>query len=140
MPPAPAPAPGSPPATAITAAVLGVVSAAVPTLALLFIVVMAGSDLWEMEAVWLLVPLLVVVGLVAGAVLLLTGRSWRVLAASAGALTALVLVAFTLGGWGGGPFGLVGLLLPLATTVLAVLPRTRLWVAARRSASARPAS
>jgi hypothetical protein len=138
--PGSAPAPGSPPGPAVTAAVLGVVSAAVPLLALLFVVVMAGSELWEAGAVWLLIPVVVVLGLVAGAVLLLTGRSWLVLALSAGVMTALMLVAFTLGGWGVGPFGVLGLLLPLATTVLAGLPRTRLWVTARRSASARTAS
>jgi hypothetical protein len=125
------------PGPAIAAAVLGVVSATVPALALLFVAVMAGSELWESDAAWLLVPVVLVAGLIAGAVLLLLGRSWLALALPAGALTALVLAGYLLGGWGGGgPFGPVSLLAPPATTVLSALPSVRHWVAARRWARA----
>jgi hypothetical protein len=68
------------PGPAIGAAVLGVVSATVPALALLFVAVMAGSELWESDAAWLLVPVALVARLIARAVLLLLGRSWLALA------------------------------------------------------------
>ena len=120
------------PVPAIAAAVLGVLSAFVPAVFALAAFALTGGDLDD--NVWLLiaVPIVLVLGLLTGAVLLLTGRSWWVLAASAGALSALLFYGYASGGWGGGPFGVLTLVIPLLTTVLAVLPRVRDWVAARR--------
>ena len=122
-----------PPVPAIAAAVLGLLSAFVPAVFALAAFAFSGGE-FEGNA-WLLlaVPLLLVVGLLVGGVLLLTGRSWRVLGVSAGALTALLVFGYASGGWGGGGFGVLTVLVPLLTTVLAVLPRVRSWVAARRA-------
>ena len=79
------------------------------------------------------VPLVYLVGLVVGAVVLLMGRSWWVLALFAGTLAALVTIGYVTGGWGG-PFLELAILVPLVATVLAVLPGVRRWVAARRAA------
>jgi hypothetical protein len=47
-----------------------------------------------------------------------------------------VLTGYLMGGWDAGAFGVLTVLVPLLTTVLAVLPRVRQWVAARRAARA----
>ena len=124
------------PVPAILAVVLGVLSAFVPAVFALAAFAFSGGQ-FEGNA-WLLiaVPIVLVLGLLAGSVLLVTGRSWWVLAASAGVLTALLLYGYASGGGGGGAFALLTLVIPLLTTVLAVLPRVRGWVAARRGARA----
>jgi hypothetical protein len=124
----------STPAQAIAAAVLGVLSAFVPAIFALAAFAFSGGR-FEGNA-WLLiaVPLVLVLGLLAGAVLLLTARSWSVLAVTAGVLSALLLYGQASGGWGAGVFGVLTLLVPLVTAVLAALPRVRSWVDARRSA------
>ncbi len=129
----PAPVHRTPPVPAIAAAALGVLSAFVPAIFALAAFAFSGGR-FEGNA-WLLiaVPALFVLGLLAGAALLLTGRSWAVLAITAGVLSALLLYGQASGGWGAGAFGVLTLLFPLVTTVLAVLPRVRSWIAARRS-------
>ena len=72
--------------------------------------------------------------LLAGAVRLVLGRSWLGVALPAGALTALLLAGYEMGGWGGGSFGVLTVVVPLITTVVAALPRVRSWVAGRRRA------
>ena len=42
-------------------------------------------------------------------------------------LSALLLYGQVSGGWGAGAFGVLTLLVPLITTVLAALPRVRGW-------------
>jgi hypothetical protein len=123
-----------PPAPAIGAALLGLLSAGVPALFALIAVAFSGGHLER--GVWLLVvvPLVLLGGLAVGAVLLLLGRSWLALALPAGALTALVLTGYLMGGWGGGSFGVLALVIPLITAVLAASPRVRHWVTARRRA------
>jgi hypothetical protein len=133
--PPPSPTRGTIPGEAIAAAVFGLLSAVVPTFAVLFLVLIGWGELDATAWLQLLVPVAVIGGLVVGSVRLLRGRSWLLLAVSAGALTAFVLDMFLTGGWGGGPFGLLALLIPLAATVLAVLTGVRAWVAARRSAA-----
>ena len=83
-----------------------------------------------------------VVGLLAGALRLLLGRSWLGLAVTAGALTALLIGSMLRGGLGGGShgFGTISLLVATAATVLAVLPVTRRWVAARQRERRSPGS
>src|SRR5688500_17897814 len=129
-----APTHGTIPGPAIAAAVFGLLSAAVPAFLVLFFVLISGGELDTTAWLQLLVPVGLIAGLVVGAVRLLRGRSWLALAVSAGALTALTLAGFLSGGWGGGPFGLLAVLVPLAAAVLATLPGVRAWVAARRSA------
>jgi hypothetical protein len=123
-----------PPAAAIVAAVLGLVSCALPALLLLVVLALAGPGGLE-DAAWVdyALPLLLVCALVAGAVLLLLGRSWLALAASAGVLVALMVAARVLGGWGGGPIWLLGWAAPGLAVVLSALPVVRSWVAERRA-------
>ncbi|SNR33471.1 hypothetical protein [Blastococcus mobilis] len=134
MHPAAGPTRRRPPAPAIAAAVLGLLSASVPAIFLLAAIAFSGGRV-EGNA-WLLiaVPVLLVLGLLVGGVLLLAGRSWSVLAVTAGVLAALLVYGQAVGGWGAGAFGVLTLLFPLITTVLAVLPRVRAWVTARRVA------
>jgi hypothetical protein len=126
-----------PPAAAILAAVLGLLSCALPALFLMIAVALSEPDGLEQPA-WIDValPAVLVCGLVAGAVLLLLGRSWLVLAASAGVLIALMVTAHALG-WSGGPFFFVGWIPPVSTVVLSALPGVRGWVAERRAERAR---
>jgi hypothetical protein len=132
--PAPDPARRTPPVPAVTAAGLALISALVA--AFFGVLVLAFSGGRFEDSAWLLivVPVALFLGLLAGAVLLLVGRSWLVLAVAAGAMTALVLSGYVAGGWGGGAFGVLTLFVPLLATVLAVLPGVRRWVAARRAA------
>ena len=122
-----------PPAAAIVAAVLGLLSCAIPGLFLLIALALSEPDSLEQPA-WIDValPLALVCGLVAGAVLLLLGRSWLVLAAAAGVLIALMLAAHALG-WSGGPFFFPGWFPPVLSVVLSSLPGVRGWVADRKA-------
>lgn len=128
----PAPASRMPPAPAIAAAVFGLLSASVPAVFALAALAFSGGEFPGNAWLLLAIPLLLILGLLVGGVLLLIGRSWLVLALSAGVLTALLLYGQAVGGWGAGAFGVLTLLVPLITTVLAVLPRVRGWVAVRR--------
>ena len=122
-----------PPAAAIVAAVFGLVSCAIPGLFLVIALALSESDSLEQPA-WIDValPLALVCGQVAGAVLLLLGRSWLALAAAAGVLIALMIAGHALG-WGGGPFFFPGWFPPVLTVVLSSLPGVRGWVADRRA-------
>jgi hypothetical protein len=124
----------TPPVPAVAAALLGLISAGAT--ALLALLALAFSNGQFGGGGWLVVatPVVLMVGLVVGAVLLLLGRSWLALALPAGALAALALTGYVMGGWGAGAFGVAILLLPVLTAVLALLPRVRRWVAARRQA------
>jgi len=126
-----------PPGAALAAAVLGLLSCALPGLFLLIAIALSEPDSLEQPA-WIDValPLVLVCGLVAGAVLLLLGRSWLVLAASAGVLVALMVTAHALG-WSGGPFFFTGWFPPVLSVVLSSLPGVRGWVAGRRAGRAR---
>ncbi|HET6394519.1 MAG TPA: hypothetical protein VFG13_16970 [Blastococcus sp.] len=122
------------PAPAIGAAVLAVLSAFVPAIFALAAFAFSGGQFPGNAWLLLAVPLVLALGLIVGAVLLVTGRSWAVLAVTAGVLSALLLYGQVSGGWGAGVFGVLTLLVPLITTVLAALPRVRSWVAAQRTA------
>jgi hypothetical protein len=121
-----------PPAAAIAAAVLGLVSCALPLLFLLIGVALSDPDSLEQPG-WIdfALPAVLICGLVAGGLLLLVGRSWLALAVAAGVLIALMLAARALGGWGGGPFFFLGWVPPVLTLVLSALPGVRGWVADR---------
>jgi hypothetical protein len=124
----------TPPVPAVAAALLGLISAGAT--ALLALLALAFSNGQFGGGGWLVVatPVVLMIGLVIGAVLLLLGRSWLALALPAGALAALALTGYVMGGWGAGALGVAILLLPVLTAVLALLPRVRRWVAARRQA------
>jgi hypothetical protein len=132
--PAAVPVRRTPPVPAVAAALLGLISAGAT--ALLALLALAFSNGQFGGGGWLVVatPVVLMVGLVVGAVLLLLGRSWLALALPAGALAALAVTGYVMGGWGAGAFGVAILLLPVLTAVLALLPRVRRWVAARRQA------
>jgi hypothetical protein len=127
-----------PPVAAVVAAVLGLVSCALPMLLLLVVLALAGPGGLE-DAAWVdyTLPLLLVCGLVVGAVLLLIGRSWLALAISAGLLLVLMVVARVLGGWGGGPIWLLGWVAPGLAVVLSALPGVRRWIGERKAARTR---
>jgi hypothetical protein len=122
------------PAPAIGAAVLAVLSAFVSAVFALAAFAFSGGQFPGNSWLLLAVPAVLALGLIVGAVLLVTGRSWAVLAVTAGVLSALLLYGQVSGGWGAGVFGVLTLLVPLLTMVLAALPRVRSWVATRRSA------
>ena len=88
---------------------------------------------------WLVVllPALLSVGLAAGMVLLLLGRSWLVLTVLAGALAAVLLAAEGSGGWDTGAVGPIAALFPAGAAALAALPGVRRWVSDRRAGRAR---
>ncbi|HEV7186282.1 MAG TPA: hypothetical protein VGN28_00165 [Blastococcus sp.] len=124
-----------PPAAAIAAAVLGLLSCAIPALLLLIVLALAEPDGLEHVA-WFdfALPLVLIVGLVTGAVLLLLGRAWLPLAVVAGLVVVLVVVGRALGGLGGGSFLLLGgMVSPLLAAALSALPGVRGWVAERKA-------
>lgn len=124
-----------PPLPAMVAAPLAVLSAFAPGLFLLIAVGFSGGNLSGLEWFLLVVPLALCLGLLAGAALLLLGRSWRVVAVAGGVLALLIIGGTLIGGWAdGGPGGLSAGLLPGAAAVLASLRPVRAWVAARRAA------
>lgn len=127
----PPPSSPKPPGPAVAAALLGLVSASFPVLAVLLVLVMAAGDVDAAFALSLLPPLGMSAWLAGGAVLLLLGRSWRGLALPAAVLAVLALYGLVIGGLGG-PFVLGAFLVALATAVLAALPGVRHWVAERR--------
>ena len=132
------PARRTPPAPAILAAALAVVSCAVPALFVLIVLALAEPGGLE-DGSWfdVALPVALICALVAGAVLLLLGRAWLPLAVAAGLLVLLVVVSRSLGGLGGGSFLLLGGVAPLLALVLSALPRVRGWVADRKAVRAR---
>jgi len=126
-----------PPVPAIAAAVLGVLAAFVPAVFALAAFAFSGGQLEGNAWLLLVVPVVLALGLLVGAVMLVTGRSWLVLVVPAALLTVLLVYGYASGGGGGGGFGLVTVLVPLLTAVLAALPRVRSWVAARRGTPGR---
>ncbi|MCV2491698.1 hypothetical protein OF117_20330 [Geodermatophilus sp. YIM 151500] len=127
--------PRRPPAAAIAAALLALVSALVPAAFALVAVAFSGGSPGAAGVALIALPLVVLAGLLVGAVLLLLGRSWLPLALSAALVTGVVLFGLLSGGLSGDDraFALPSLLVPGAAVVLAVLPGVRRWVAARRA-------
>ena len=124
-----------PPAAALVAAPLALLSALVPGLFFLVAFAFSGGSAEGTEWLVLLVPLALCIGLVVGAVLLLMGRSWLVLTVPAAVLGGGIIGGTVFGGWADGAlgFGLTSGLLPAAAAVLAALPSVRSWVTARRA-------
>lgn len=119
---------------------LALLSAFAP--AVFFLVALAFSEGSPSGQEWLalLVPLALALGLLVGAVLLLLGRSWLVVAVPAAVLGLVIIGGTLFGGWAEGALGL-GLatgVLPATAAVLASLPAVRGWVAARRAARTHP--
>lgn len=123
-----------PPLPALVAAPLAVLSAFVPGVFFLAALGFSGGQLSGLEWLLLVVPLGLSLGLLIGAVQLLRGRSWRVVAVS-GAVLGLLIVGGTLfGGWAEGAlgFGLTTGLLPLLAALLAASRTVREWIVARQ--------
>lgn len=123
-----------PPLPALLAAPLAVLSAFAPGLFFLIALGFSGGRLSVLEWLLLVVPLGLSLGLLIGAVLLVAGRTWRPVAVSGAVLGLLIIGGTLFGGWAEGAlgFGLVTGLFPAVAAVLAALPVTRAWVAARR--------
>jgi hypothetical protein len=119
---------------AVVAVALALMSALVPGFFVLIALGFSGGRLTGLEWGLLLIPAGLTVGLVAGVVLLLIGRSWLVLVVAAAALALLILGGTVFGGWAEGApvFALVSALLPATAAVLAARPAVRGWVALRR--------
>jgi hypothetical protein len=127
----------TPPVPAVVAAPLALISALPPGFFFLVALGFSGGQLSGLEWALLVVPLGLALGLVTGAVLLLRGRSWRVVTASGALLAVLVLGGMLIGDWAEGAlgFGLATGLLPAAAAVLASSPAVRRWVAARQASA-----
>ena len=125
-----------PPAAALLAAPLAVLAAV--AVAFFGFIALAFSDGDVSGGGWLLVavPAVLSILLVAGAVLLLAGRSWLALSLPAAALSLAVVAGILYGTLGDGTGGalLLAWALPGISAVLAALPGVRRWVAARRDA------
>ncbi|MCA0143527.1 hypothetical protein [Blastococcus sp. LR1] len=123
------------PAAAAVAAVLALMSSGLVLLLRLSELTARGFGLAGGEGAepmgLAVVRAVVLAALVVGALLLLLGRSWLVLAAAAAAEGALTAFA----GLAQGGHGLGAALLPLALAVLASLPTVRRWVTEARSPS-----
>ena len=130
------------PWAAIAAAVLALPTAFVLVVvgwgALLFANARADGAVW----VVLLISIGWSAGLFAAAIRLLLGRSWAALALTAGAVFVLMLYGLLRAGPGEGLFGFrpLAVLVSLVTTVLAVLPAVRRWVAGQRRERLYPGS
>ena len=120
-----------PPAAALVGALLALLTAV--GLGLFELIALAFSNGQFGDGGWLVVtvPLLLVVWLIGGVVLLLTGRSWLApLLPAAGIAVFLLVLGVTEGATAElAPVAVV----PAVAAVLAALPAVRRWVAARRA-------
>jgi len=125
-----------PPVTALLAVPLALLSAVLVAFFGFIALAFSNGDL--SGGGWLLVavPAGLSIVLVAGAFLLLMGRSWLALTLSAGALSLTVIAAVLYGTLGDGTGGalLLAWALPGISAVLAALPGVRRWVAERKQA------
>ncbi|MCW2696313.1 MAG: rane protein of unknown function [Modestobacter sp.] len=125
-----------PPVLAMLAATLAVLSAIVVAFFGFIALAFSGGDLSGGGGLLVAVPALLSMVLVAGAFLLLRGRSWLALTLPAGALSLTVIAAVLYGTLGDGTGGalLLAWALPGISAVLAALPGVRRWVAERNQA------
>ncbi|WP_138735558.1 hypothetical protein [Modestobacter excelsi] len=122
-----------PPAVAFVAALLALLT--VLGVGLFELIALAFSDGQFGDGGWVVVtvPLLLMVALVAGAALLLTGRSWLALLLPAAAIAVFLLVVGTSGST---TVELaVMAVVPAVAALLCALPGVRRWVAARRGSA-----
>jgi hypothetical protein len=135
--PAPAPIRLPPPAAAVAAAVLAVLSATVPGFLGLILLAMYEGEEGAAKWVWVLVPAGLVVALVVGAVLLLLGRSWLAVVLPAYAVAAIAVLGMAGGGSIRVP-GVLAITVPLAAALLGARPVVRRWVRDRRASRLAP--
>ena len=130
-----------PPVSVLLAVPLAVLSALVT--AFFGVIALAFSDGQYDDGNWLVIalPALLAGCLLAGALLLLTGRSWLAVFLPAAALVAVVVWAVLAAGVGEDTGGLLVLswALPAGAAVLSALPGVRRWVAGRRLERLTPA-
>ena len=133
--PTPAVARRTPPVPALLAAPLALLSAIV--VGFFSIIALAFSNGKFDGGGWLVVllPAVLAVALIVGAVLLLAGVSWLALVLPAGGLAVALLAAEVGGAWDTGTVSVLAALVPGGAAVLAALPGVRSWVAARRRAA-----
>ncbi|MGY1603749.1 hypothetical protein [Geodermatophilus sp. SYSU D00815] len=132
-----------PPVAAATAAVLALPGAFI-TLALGSAALSIAGGTGDDAGQWMVLVLTIgwTGALLVGAVRLLLGRSWLGLAVPAALLAVLMTAGLAQGGFGGGFSWFHGFawLVGAVTTVLAVLPQVRHWVARRRRQKLFPGS
>ena len=123
-----------PPVPALLAAPLAVLSALVVAFFGVIALAFSNGDLDDGGWLFVAVPAVLSIWLLAGAFLLLTGRSWLMVFLPAAALGLVVVWGALDGTLGGddGPFLALVWALPIATAVLSALPGVRRWTAARR--------
>jgi hypothetical protein len=119
---------------ALLAAPLAVLSALVVAFFGVIALAFSNGDLDDGGWLFVAVPAVLSIWLLAGAFLLLTGRSWLMVFLPAAALGLVVVWGVLDGTLGGdvGPFLVLVWALPIATAVLSALPGVRRWTAARR--------
>ena len=121
---------------ALLAAPLAVLSALAVAFFGMIALAFSDGDLDDGAWLFIAVPALLSLWLLAGALLLLLGRSWLAVFLPAAGLGVMVVWGVLEGTLGGdnGPF-LISVWAPaIVTAVLAALPAVRRWVAARRLA------
>ena len=119
-----------PPAAAFVAALLALLTVLGVGLFELIALAFSNGEFGDGGWVVVTVPLLLVVALVAGVVLLLTGRSWLALLLPAAAIAVFLLVV---GASGGATVELALVaVVPAVAALLCALPGVRRWVAERR--------
>jgi hypothetical protein len=119
-----------PPAAALVAAPLALLTAV--GVGLFELIALAFSNREFGDGGWLVVtvPLLLVAWLIVGVVLLLTGRSWRALLLPAAGIAVVLLLV---GATGGATAELLLMaVVPAVVAGLSALPGVRRWVVARR--------
>jgi hypothetical protein len=131
-----APVSRRPPVAALLAVPFAVLSALAVAFFGFLALAFSEGDLTGDRSLFVVVPALLALVLVVGAILLLLGRSWLVLCLPAAALSLTVIAGVLYGalGDGTGGFLLLAWLLPGVAAVLSALPVVRRWVAARRVA------
>ena len=124
--------PRRPPGTVLIAAAAAGAGALPPALYALALVALAAGSWPPGMLVGVAGAVGLALGQVAGAALLVLGRSWLVLAVAAAVLLTLSVAAYLAVDPGPQPFWVAALLLPALTAAFAVLPASRRWVANRR--------
>ena len=125
-----------PPVAALLAAPLAVLSALAVAFFGLIALAFSGGQLDDGVWLFIAVPAVLSIWLVAGALLLLLGRSWLAVFLPAAGLGVVVVWGILAGALGpdNGPFLVLVWALPIVTAVLTALPGVRRWVRARKQA------
>jgi hypothetical protein len=123
-----------PPVAALLAAPLAVLSALAVAFFGFLALAFSDGNLDDWAWLFVVVPAVLSVWLLVGALLLLIGRSWLAVFLPAAGLAVVVIWGVLEGTLGGdnGAFLVSVWALPIGTAVLTVIPGVRRWIAARR--------